>query len=93
VVIHSYRHRHGNAPGDPDLEPIERQLADRPTIRVPTFVLHGGSDGVTPPEPSADSRSDRFTGPFESRVVPDAGHFFPREAPQEVVDAIVALLA
>ena len=27
VVIQSYRHRYGNAPGDPALEPIERQLA------------------------------------------------------------------
>ena len=28
VVIQSYRHRYGYAPGDPALEPIEQQLAD-----------------------------------------------------------------
>src|SRR5262249_53905470 len=27
VVIHSYRHRYGYAPGDPDLEAIEQKLA------------------------------------------------------------------
>ena len=30
VVIHSYRHRHGNAPGDPRFDAIERRLADAP---------------------------------------------------------------
>jgi pimeloyl-ACP methyl ester carboxylesterase len=41
VVIHSYRHRYGYAPGDPGLEEIERQLAARPKITAPTIVLHG----------------------------------------------------
>lgn len=48
VTIQSYRHRYGNAPGDPALESIERQLAAQPRIIVPTIVLHGDSDGVTP---------------------------------------------
>ena len=49
VVIHSYRHRHGNAPGDPRFDAIERRLAARPPITVPTIVLHGGNDGVSGP--------------------------------------------
>lgn len=44
VVIHSYRHRHGNAPGDPCFDPIEQRLAARPPITVPTIVLHGAED-------------------------------------------------
>ena len=48
VVIHSYRHRHGNAPGDPRFDEIERRLAARPPITVPTIVLHGADDGVSP---------------------------------------------
>src|SRR6188768_1811500 len=31
VVIHSYRHRNGNAPGEPRFAEMERQLAQRPT--------------------------------------------------------------
>src|SRR6516162_4747845 len=49
VVIQSYRHRFGLAPGDPSLEAIEERLAAQPPITVPTIVLHGACDGVSPP--------------------------------------------
>ena len=41
VVIHSYRHRNGNAAGDPRYAPIEARLAAQPKIKVPTIDLHG----------------------------------------------------
>ena len=50
VTIHSYRHRYGNAAGDPELEAIERRLAAKPKINVPTIALQGDSDGVLPSE-------------------------------------------
>ena len=91
VVIHSYRHRHGNAPGEPRFDPIERRLAERPPIAVPTIVLHGSEDTVDPPH-----RSERHLPLFppgtERRVVP-GGHFLPREQPKTVADAILGLLA
>ena len=61
VVIHSYRHRHGNAPGDPRFDAVERRLAERPPITVPTVVLHGGNDGASgpPAAPRASWRSSR----------------------------------
>ena len=90
VVIQSYRHRYGNAAGDPALEPIERRLAELPPIRVPTVNLHGACDGVTPAEGS-ERHARHFTGPYRRRVVPEAGHFLPREAPSVVFDAIRAL--
>lgn len=92
VVIHSYRHRFGSVPGDPALEAIEQRLAAQPPIRVPTVVLHGGGDGVTPPEGSAE-HARYFTGPFERRVIPMAGHNLPQEVPGPVVEAVRALLA
>jgi pimeloyl-ACP methyl ester carboxylesterase len=49
VSIHSYRHRYGAAKGDPAFEHIEVELARQPAITVPTIVLHGESDGVSPP--------------------------------------------
>src|SRR5262249_60617492 len=59
VVIHSSRHRHRNAPGDPRFDGVERYLAGSPPIGVPTVVLHGGSDGVPLPRRS-DGESARF---------------------------------
>jgi pimeloyl-ACP methyl ester carboxylesterase len=92
VVIHSYRHRYGNAAGEPRLEAIERRLAERPPITVPTIVLHGAEDTVDPPHRS-ESHLPRFPAGTERRVVAAAGHFLPREQPAAVVEAILGLLA
>jgi pimeloyl-ACP methyl ester carboxylesterase len=90
VVIQSYRHRHGAAPGDPALEATEAQLARQPPITVRTISLHGECDGVSPPE-DADRHARHFAGPYQRRVIPVAGHFLPREAPEVVVRAISEL--
>ena len=90
VVIHSYRHRFGAVPGDPALEAIERRLAARPVIAVPTIVLHGACDGVHPPQ-ETEAHARYFTGPYDRRVVPVAGHFLPREAPDAVAQAVTDL--
>jgi pimeloyl-ACP methyl ester carboxylesterase len=92
VVIHSYRHRHGNAPGEPRLDPIERRLAERPPIAVPSVILEGAEDTVAPP-----GRSERQMGLFppgtERHVIPRGGHFLPREHPAAVARALLDLLA
>ena len=87
MVIQSYRHRFGLAPGDPRLEAMEDRLAAQPTIGVPTIVLHGASDGVSLPESSA-GHARFFTGPYQRRVVPVAGHFLPQEAPATMIEAM-----
>jgi pimeloyl-ACP methyl ester carboxylesterase len=92
IVIHSYRHRFGYAPGDPDLEPIERRLAATPPIPVPTIVIHGGGDGVSGP-PNPQSQTRYFTGPVQHRVIPLIGHDIPQEAPAAVAAAVLDLLS
>lgn len=87
IVIHSYRHRYGAAAGDPNLMSLEQRLAGRPRIGLPTIVLHGGSDGVHPPEFS-EGQENLFSGYYERRLIDTAGHLFPREAPESVIDAI-----
>ncbi len=84
VVLHSYRHRHRNAPGETRFLDIERQLAERPKITVPSMVLHG--------EPG-DFSGDRelFTGLVESRLV-EAGHAMPSQRSEAVAQAIMDLL-
>jgi pimeloyl-ACP methyl ester carboxylesterase len=91
VVIHSYRHRFGLAPGDPRLEGIERSLRTQPSISVPTIVLHGADDGVTPLTDS-EGQESLFTGPYERRVIAGAGHNLPQEAPKDFTEAILSLI-
>jgi pimeloyl-ACP methyl ester carboxylesterase len=91
VTIQSYRHRHGNAPGDPALQPIEERLAAQPPITVPTIVLHGAADGVAPPAQS-EHRPTQFAGPYDRRVIPIAGHFLSRETPDAVLPALYTLI-
>lgn len=87
VTIQSYRHRYGNSPGDPAHEGIEQRLAAQPVIPVPTIVLHGLCDGVTPPAQS-ENAAHRFSGRYERRLIPTAGHFLSRENPQAVIAAV-----
>ena len=87
VVIHSYRHRHNAAPGDPALAGIEAALAAQPAITVPTINLEGAADGVGVPR-FPDPHARRFTGGYERRVLDRIGHFLPHEAPGALVQAI-----
>jgi len=91
VVIHSYRHRFGYAPGDPAYDIFERQLAERPPITVPTIVLHGEGDGIARSSSSA-SQSRFFTGSYQYRLIPVIGHNVAQEAPKETAAAVLELL-
>jgi pimeloyl-ACP methyl ester carboxylesterase len=90
VVIHSYRHRHNAAPGDPALAEIEAALAARPCIAVPAINLEGAADGVGAPR-IPDPHAARFTGGSDRRVLDRIGHFLPHEAPEAVVRAVCDL--
>jgi pimeloyl-ACP methyl ester carboxylesterase len=87
VVIQSYRHRYGYAPGDPALVGIEAKLQAQPAIAVPTINLHGEADGVGPAS-ARDGQAAKFTGGYERRMIPTVGHNVPQEAPKETVAAI-----
>jgi pimeloyl-ACP methyl ester carboxylesterase len=87
VVIQSYRHRYGNAPGAPRYAEIESRLAQRPQIAVPSIVLHGEADGVGPAAGS-EGHARHFIGSYRREVIPVAGHFLPREAPDAMVKAV-----
>ena len=88
VVIHSYRHRMGNAPGDPRYAAIESQLARLPKISVPTIAVHGAVDDVNPVQ-NTQGHQRYFTGPYERRVFENIGHNPPQEAPLAFADAIL----
>lgn len=90
VVIHSYRHRYALVDGDPRYDEMERQLAAQPPITVPTISLDGSVDGVMSVG-GAKHHASRFTGPYEYRVIDQAGHNLPQEAPQAFADAMLAV--
>ena len=92
VVIHSYRVRYGYVAGDPSLAGIETRLAAKPPITVPAIVLHGEADGVALPS-SSEGHAKHFTGPYQRRLVPRAGHALPQDAPRAVADAVLELAA
>ncbi len=87
VVIHSYRHRFGNAPGDPRFADIEKRLERQPEISVPTIILQGADDAVDPPE-NHDPVRDYFTGSYERIILRETGHNPPQEAPVEFADVL-----
>jgi pimeloyl-ACP methyl ester carboxylesterase len=90
VVIHSYRHRTGSVPGDPNYIFLETQLAAQPAIDVPTIVLHGADDNVTPVGGSAD-HGRHFTASYTRRLLPGIGHNAPQEDPRAFAEAVIAL--
>jgi pimeloyl-ACP methyl ester carboxylesterase len=93
IVIHSYRHRFGYAPGDPAYEEIEQALARQPRIAAPTIALWGADDGVDPPPDAAtDADAARFTGRYERRILTGIGHNIPQEAPDATIAALLALI-
>jgi pimeloyl-ACP methyl ester carboxylesterase len=87
VVIHSYRHRLGQAAGAPDYAEAEAALARSPANTVPMVTLDGTADGNFPATDGSPSEA-HFTGPPVHHQVPNAGHNLPQEAPGAFADAI-----
>lgn len=90
VVIHSYRHRYGNVPGDPAYAEVEARLAAQPAISVPSISLQGDNDGVTLAAVS-EGHAKHFTGPYQRRLLVGIGHNPPQESPREFADAVLEL--
>ena len=92
IVLHSYRHRHMNAPGEDRFIEVELNLAERPPITVPSIVLRGADSGLGAPsqDPSADERN--FTQLVARRIVSGAGHDLPVQRPDAVSAALLELL-
>jgi pimeloyl-ACP methyl ester carboxylesterase len=63
----------------------------QPRITVPTIVLHGEGDGVSPVATSEPHRRF-FTSTYERRLIPMVGHNLPQEAPREFAAATLTLV-
>ena len=92
IVIHSYRHRHKNAPGEDRFIEVERVLAEGPRITVPTIVLRGADSGFGAPSEDPSEDQDRFPRLVARRIVAGAGHDLPVQRPDAVAEALIELL-
>jgi pimeloyl-ACP methyl ester carboxylesterase len=93
VVIHSYRHRNGNAAGEERFLEMERQLGQLPKIAAPSILLYGANDPLRRPSPEVTpAEREVFPSLVARRVIPGAGHFLPREKPETVSSALLELL-
>jgi pimeloyl-ACP methyl ester carboxylesterase len=91
VVIHSYRHRFGLAAGDPRYAGLQQRLAALPPIAVPAITLDGAADGVAAAT-DGSAQAAKFCARRAHRVIPDAGHNLPQEAPQAFAAAVLELI-
>jgi pimeloyl-ACP methyl ester carboxylesterase len=68
---------------------VRRAAADR--VPVPTLHLQGADDGCIDVDAGAGQEA-KFSGPFETRILADAGHFLANERPDEVASAVLEWL-
>jgi pimeloyl-ACP methyl ester carboxylesterase len=68
----------------PEAAAFENKLKN---ISVPTLILFGAHDKVVPMA-NADLLAKQMSG-SQTRILPDAGHFFPLEVPEEASRVII----
>ena len=92
IVVHNYRWRQGLISGDSRYDAIEAQLAQAPSIIVPTITLEGDANGAPHPDPAA--YRGKFAGTYQHRFISGGiGHNLPQEAPQAFADAVLDVAA
>jgi pimeloyl-ACP methyl ester carboxylesterase len=79
-------------PGEPRFIDVERRLARRPPIDVPSIVLYGADDGLGAPPADTPAERALFTARVARRVIAGTGHFLPREKPDVVSSAMLEVL-
>lgn len=86
IVIHNYRWRQSLEAGESKYDSLEKRLAARPAIKVPTITIASDFDGAF-----ADGKAyaDKFTGKYEHRILKGIGHNIPQEDPKAFAQAII----
>ncbi|MGC4811052.1 alpha/beta fold hydrolase [Micromonospora sp. DT228] len=88
IVIHNYRWRLALAPGESQYDEVEKRLAAKPKITVPSISLEGDANGAPHLEPAVYGK--QFAGQYEHRTIGGGvGHNLPQEAPRAFADAVL----
>jgi hypothetical protein len=64
IVVHNYRWRLGLAPGEPQYDALQAQLAEAPVVTVPTITLEGEANGAPHPQPETTLLHRRCGAPI-----------------------------
>ncbi|WP_427873557.1 alpha/beta fold hydrolase [Flavobacterium sp. MMS24-S5] len=85
-MIHNYRWRQSLEAGEAKYDSLEKRLAAKPEIKVPTITIGSDFDGAF-----ADGKvyANKFTGKYEHRVLKGIGHNVPQEDPKAFAQAII----
>lgn len=86
IVIHNYRWRLSLAEGESKYDKLEKRLAERPVITVPSITIASDFDGA-----AADGKgyAAMFTGKYSHRILNGIGHNVPQEDPAAFAKAII----
>jgi len=86
IVIHNYRWRLLLAQGEAKYDKLEKRLAERPDITVPTITISSDFDGA-----AADGKAyaNKFKGKYSHKILKGIGHNVPQEDPQSFANAII----
>lgn len=86
IVIHNYRWRLSLAEGEPKYDNLEKRLAERPLITIPSITIGSDFDGA-----AADGKgyASMFTGKYSHRILNGIGHNVPQEDPAAFAKAII----
>ncbi|NDJ55032.1 MAG: alpha/beta hydrolase [Chloroflexi bacterium] len=87
IVLNAYRWEPSGH--DATYTNLEKKLAQRPPISVPTTVLLGREDGVNIFAPPMLEQTADFRGQYRATVTDGVGHFIHRERPDVVIEALV----
>jgi pimeloyl-ACP methyl ester carboxylesterase len=87
ITLHAYRSRWQAEPTDPRYDSLQERLSNTETIATPTLMIQGGADACDEPA-SSEGLEPYFTAGYRRMVLPETGHFPPREAPEEIANAI-----
>lgn len=88
IVLHNYRRRLLQVPGDPRYAHLVDRLLKVPPVTVPAVTLDGLADASFPAT-DGSSTASHFTGPRVHHQVPKAGHNLPQEQPKAFADAVL----
>ena len=87
ITLHAYRSRWLAEATDPRYGALQRRLNSTETLATPTLMIQGGADACDEPA-SSEGLEHYFTAGYRRMVLSGIGHFPPREAPEEVANAI-----
>lgn len=86
IVIHNYRWRQSLEAGEPKYDALEKRLAERPAITVPTITIGSDFDGANV---DGKAYANKFSSKYEHRILKGIGHNVPQEDPKAFAQAII----